>query len=305
MSLSNPVINQEKPNQKHMEKEYKIENRFLVTWRRFKKNKAAVVGLIIFSFLLLIAIFAPWLAPHDPFVYELEDSYLPPSWDHPFGTDDKGGDVLSRTLYAARVSLTIGLVAMVITVAIGVTYGAIAGYFGGAIDNIMMRIVDAINSIPSLFLLLIIASIMVPSVWTTIFVLSITGWTGMSRIVRGEILSLKRRDYVEAARASGEKKSSIIFYHVLPNAIAPITVLATLDIAGNILAEAGLSFLGLGVQVPTPSWGNMLTAAQDLTTLLSYPWIAIYPGVCIILAALSINLIGDGLRDALDPRMKQ
>lgn len=304
MSVSNPMTNPVKQPQQ-ADVEYKIENRFLVTWRRYKKNKAAVVGLIIFSFLCLIAIFAPLLAPYDPYTFDLYDSFLPPSWEHPFGTDDMGYDVFSRTLYGARVSLTIGLVAMVATVTIGVIYGAVAGYFGGVIDNIMMRIVDAISSIPSLFLILIIASIMVPSLWTTVLVLSMVGWTGMSRIVRAEILTLKRRDYVEAAISSGETKKSIIFYHVLPNAIAPITVIATLDIAGNILSEAALSFIGLGVQAPTPSWGNMLTAAQDLSTLQYYPWIAIYPGICIVLAVLSINLIGDGLRDALDPRMKQ
>jgi peptide/nickel transport system permease protein len=194
---------------------------------------------------------------------------------------------------------------MLFSMVIGIIYGSISGYFGGWIDNIMMRIVDAISSIPYFFLLLIIASIMVPSLWTTILVLSIVGWTGPARYIRGEILSIRKRDYVEAARATGEKKFSVIFYHVLPNAIAPLTVLATLDIAGNILSESALSFLGLGIQVPTPSWGNMLSRSQELTTLLDYPWMAIFPGICIVLTALSINLIGDGLRDALDPRMKR
>jgi peptide/nickel transport system permease protein len=169
----------------------------------------------------------------------------------------------------------------------------------------MMRIVDAIQSIPTFFLLLIVASIVVPSIWSTIFVLSIVGWTGMSRIVRGEILSLKQRDYIEAARATGETKTSIIFYHILPNAFAPITVIATLDIASIILYEATLSYLGLGIQPPTPSWGNMLTSAQDLTVVLDYPWIIVFPGLFIIITVLAVNFIGDGLRDALDPRMKQ
>jgi peptide/nickel transport system permease protein len=282
----------------------KIESRSSVIWRRYKKNKLAVIGLITFSFLILLAVFAPLVVPHDPLGFTLEDANLSPSLEHPFGTDALGADVFSKAIYGTRVSLTVALAAMVFTLMIGITYGAVAGYFGGVVDNIMMRIVDAIQSIPSLFLLLIIASIVVPSIWTTVFVLSIVGWTGMSRIVRGEILTLKQRDFVEAARATGELKPSIIFYHILPNAIAPITVIATLDVAGNILAEAGLSFLGLGIQAPTPSWGNMLTQAQELTTLMMYPWIAIFPGLFIIIAVLSVNFIGDGLRDALDPRNK-
>jgi peptide/nickel transport system permease protein len=305
MSLPNPIRDNELEIRKEWAEQGGIETRGAAIWKRYKKNKLAVAGLVMFSMLIFIAIFAPWISPHDAFEFELMDSNLPPSLEHPFGTDNLGGDVMSRAFYGARISLTVAIVAMIFTVAIGVSYGSIAGYFGGVVDNIMMRIVDAIISIPSLFLLLLIASIVIPSVWTTVFVLSVVGWTGMSRIVRGEILSLKQRDYVEAARASGEKKASIIFYHILPNAIAPVTVIATLDIAGNILAEAGLSFLGLGIQAPTPSWGNMLTQAQDLSTLLMYPWIAIFPGLFIIIAVLSVNFIGDGLRDALDPRMKQ
>jgi peptide/nickel transport system permease protein len=305
MSTANPTTKVNNNQVNAMAEDSKFESRLQVIWRRYKKNKLAVVGLVIFSFFLLVAIFAPLITPYDPLELDIINSDLAPSWEHPFGTDSDGGDVLSRTIQGARVSLMIGIVAMVISVTIGVIYGAVSGFFGGVVDNIMMRIVDAISSIPSLFLLLIIATIMVPSVWTTIFVISLVGWAGMSRIVRGEILSLKRRDYVEAARATGEKRSSIIFYHIIPNAIAPIIVIATLDIAGNILLETGLSFLGLGVQPPTPSWGNMLTAAQELSTLLYHPWIAIFPGLCIVLTVLSVMVIGDGLRDALDPRMKQ
>jgi peptide/nickel transport system permease protein len=304
MSLPNTVSNQETVVSTEWQEQGKIESRSAVVWKRYKKNKLAVTGLITFSLLILMAIFAPLLTPHDPFTFVLEEPNLPPSLEHPFGTDGLGGDVFSRVIQGTRVSLTVALAAMFFTLLIGITYGAVAGYFGGIIDNIMMRIVDAIQSIPSLFLLLIIASLIVPSVWTTVFVLSIVGWTGMSRIVRGEILTLKQRDFVEAARATGELKPSIIFYHILPNAIAPITVIATLDIAGNILAEAGLSFLGLGIQAPTPSWGNMLTQAQELPTLMMYPWVAIFPGLFILIAVLSVNFIGDGLRDALDPRNK-
>lgn len=285
--------------------EYKIERRITVIWRRYRKNKLAVLGLIVFSIIILIAIFAPLLTSHNPEVFEIEDAYTAPNKEHILGTDTMGGDVLSRVFFGGRISLGIAIIATFFTVAIGVIYGSISGFVGGIVDNIMMRIVDAIQSIPTFFLLLIVASLVVPSFWSTIFVLSIFGWTGMARIVRGEILTLKRRDFVEAARATGESKFSQIFYHILPNGVSQIIVIATLDIAGNILAESALSFLGLGIQPPTPSWGNMLTSAQDVSTILDYEWMAIYPGLFIIITVLCVNFIGDGLRDALDPRMKQ
>lgn len=285
--------------------EVKHERQALVVWKRFRKNKLAVTGLIIFTTFVFMGIFAPWITPHDPLGGDIMLADMPPSSEHWFGTDSTGGDVFSRCIYAARVSLTIALVAMFISVSVGIIYGSISGYFGGVVDNVMMRIVDAISSFPTFFLLLGIAAIVPPSMWTTILVISLTGWVGISRFVRGEILSLKRRDFVEAARATGESKNAIIFRHILPNAIAPIIVIATLDTAGLIIAEASLSYLGLGVQPPTPSWGNMLSQAQDLATLVEYQWIAIFPGLFIVLSVLSINFIGDGLRDALDPRMKQ
>lgn len=305
MSLPNPSLNNEvQGNIQLLEKEMKIESRRAVVWKRYKRNKLAVAGLIVFATIVFIAIFAPLLSPHKPDVYDILDSNLPPSLEHPFGTDSMGGDVMTRVFFGARVSLMVSILAMICTVTIGIIYGAVSGFFGGIVDNIMMRIVDAIQSIPTFFLLLIVASLIVPSIWTTVFVLSVVGWTGMARIVRGEILTLKKRDYVEAAKATGETHRSTIFYHILPNAIAPITVIATLDIANNILAEASLSFLGLGVQQPTPSWGNMLTSAQDLSIIQYYPWQAIFPGLFIIITVLAVNFIGDGLRDALDPRQK-
>jgi peptide/nickel transport system permease protein len=307
MGIPNPAVNRQgqikTPNT--TEKDLKIETKSAVIWRRFKKNKLAVVGLVVFSFMCFLAIFAPLLTPYRPDVYDIMDSFLPPSTSHIMGTDSMGGDVWTRIVFGARISLSVALLAMVCTVSVGIVYGAVSGYFGGMVDNIMMRIVDAIQSIPTFFLLLIVAAIITPSLWSTVLVLSVFGWTGMARIVRGEILSLKKRDYVEAAIATGEKQSSTIFYHVLPNAIAPITVIATLDIAANILAESSLSFLGLGIQPPTPSWGNMLTSAQELTTVMDYVWIVIFPGSFIILTVLAVNFIGDGLRDALDPRMKE
>jgi peptide/nickel transport system permease protein len=309
MGIPNPTINSSVKIQTG--KEMKIESKATVIWRRYRKNKLAVVGLFFFTLICLMAIFAPFLTPYRPDVYEILDSFLPPGENpytgkmHIMGTDSMGGDVWTRIVFGARISLSVALLAMVCTVSVGVIYGSIAGYFGGWVDNLMMRIVDAIQSIPTFFLLLIVAAIITPSLWSTVLVLSVFGWTGMARIVRGEILSLKKRDYVEAAKATGEKKASTIFYHVLPNAIAPITVIATLDIAGNIIAESALSFLGLGIQPPTPSWGNMLTSAQELTTVMDYMWIIIFPGAFIILTVLAVNFIGDGLRDALDPRMKE
>lgn len=307
MGIPNPSVNS--PGQLKLpiksENEYKIESKATVIWRRYRKNKLAVIGLVIFMIMVFMAIFAPLLTPYNPDIYDIMDSYLAPSKAHIFGTDSMGGDVYTRIVFGARISLSVALLAMVCTVSIGVVYGSISGYFGGWLDSLLMRIVDAIQSIPTFFLLLIVAALVTPSLWSTVFVLSVVGWTGMARIVRGEILSLKKRDYVEAARATGEKKASTIFYHVLPNAIAPITVIATLDIAANILAEAGLSFLGLGIQPPTPSWGNMLTSAQELTTVMDYIWVIIFPGAFIILTVLAVNFIGDGLRDALDPRMKE
>ncbi|WP_199618897.1 oligopeptide ABC transporter permease [Paenibacillus alkalitolerans] len=282
----------------------KIESRSAAIWKRYRKNKLAVLGLIVIAIYVILAICAPLFSEYNPENFDLMAADLPPSWEHPFGTDSLGGDVFIRSLYGARVSLTVAVIAMVITVAIGVVYGAISGYFGGIVDTIMMRIVDALQSIPSFFLLLIIAAIMTPSMWSTILAISLLGWMSMSRIVRSEILSLRQRDYAAAALATGESKPSIIFYHILPNAIAPIIVIATLDVAGNILYEATLSFLGLGIQPPTPSWGNMLSAAQELVTLTMYPWTAVFPGLCIMIAVLSVNFIGDGLRDALDPKMK-
>jgi peptide/nickel transport system permease protein len=312
MGIPNPSVNRQVQltAKKLTGNEYKIESKTSVIWRRYRKNKLAVVGLVVFAIMCLLAIFAPFLTPYRPDVYDILDSFYPPGTNaetgkfHLMGTDSMGGDVWTRIVFGARISLSVALLAMVCTVSVGIVYGAISGYFGGWIDNIMMRIVDAIQSIPTFFLLLIVAAIITPSLWSTVLVLSVFGWTGMARIVRGEILTLKKRDFIEAARATGEKKSATIFYHVLPNAIAPITVIATLDIASNILAESSLSFLGLGIQPPTPSWGNMLTSAQELTTVMDYVWVVIFPGLFIILTVLAVNFIGDGLRDALDPKMK-
>lgn len=300
-----------------------FRKRFKVFWRRFKKNKLAVAGLIVLILLYASAICAPLLAPYTPegtvddilYVdkaptfksYQAEDMNgntvtLKPNY---FGRDELGRDVFTRCLYAGRISLTVGFVAVGIYITIGTIWGAVTGYFGGWVDVIMMRIVDAIMAIPVMILLITVLAIFKPNIYTVMIVIGLTGWTGIARYVRAEFLSLKKRDFTEAARSIGAKDIRIIFRHILPNALSPIIVAATMGIAGAILTESALSFFGLGVQPPTASWGNMLTNAQELNTMLSAPWKAVYPGMLIFLTVLSFNFFGDGLRDALDPKLKQ
>ncbi len=238
-------------------------------------------------------------------------SYLPDESGEPkvftpnfMGRDELGRDVFSRILFAARISLTIGFVSVGIAILIGTVWGCIAGYYGGIVDNVMMRIVDAIMCIPTFLLLVTVMSVLRPNIFNVMIVLGLTGWTGIARLVRAEFLSLMRRDYVEAARGLGAKDRRIIFRHVLPNAMGPIIVAATMGVAGAILSESGLSFFGLGVMPPAASWGNMLTNAQELNTMVNAPWKALYPGLMIFITVLSYNFLGDGLRDALDPRLK-
>jgi peptide/nickel transport system permease protein len=220
------------------------------------------------------------------------------------GRDELGRDVFSRILFAARISLTIGFVSVGISILIGTVWGCLAGYYGGFVDNMMMRIVDAIMCIPTFLLLVTVMSVLKPNIFNVMIVLGLTGWTGIARLVRAEFLSLMRRDYVEAARGIGAKDRRIIFRHVLPNAMGPIIVAATMGVAGAILAESGLSFFGLGVMPPAASWGNMLTNAQELNTMINAPWKAFWPGLMIFVTVLCYNFLGDGLRDALDPRLK-
>lgn len=297
--------------------------KFKIFWKRLKKNKFAVGGLYILFILYALAIFAPLLTPYSPegviddillvdraptftsytdLNFEGQEVTYPPNY---FGRDELGRDVFSRSLHAGRISLSVGFVAVFIYISIGTVWGAIAGYYGGIVDNIMMRIVDAIMAMPTLLLLITVMAMFKPSIFNVMFVIGITGWTGIARYVRAEFLTLKKRDFTEAARCIGAKNSRIIFKHILPNAVAPIIVAATMGIAGAILTESTLSYLGLGVQPPTASWGNMLINAQELSTMVSAPWKAIYPGLLIFITVLSFNFFGDGLRDALDPRLKQ
>jgi peptide/nickel transport system permease protein len=270
-------------------------------WRRFRRHRLAMGGLTILVVLVFLAVFAPLLTTHGPTAIDLSAYRLGPSADHPLGTDTAGRDIFSRLLYAGRVSLSVGLVAVSIYTAIGVVLGALAGYFGGWVDATIMRMADVVLSFPTLIIIITLASVLGPSIYNVMLAIGLLGWPPIARLLRGELLSLREREFVIGARAVGCSDRRLIFRYLLPNAMAPVLVAATFGIAYAILIEAGLSFLGLGVQPPTPSWGNMLTDAQSLTVLESMPWLWLPPGLMIALAVLSINFIGDGLRDALDP----
>lgn len=268
--------------------------------RRFLKHRLAVAGLIVFLLIVLMAIFAPILAPHSP--YSVDNEFeAPPTASHILGTDQVGRDVFSRLIYGSRVSLIVGLGAVAIYVMIGTVLGAVAAYLGGWVDNLIMRITDIFMSFPYLMVILVLVSIVGPSLTTITVVLGVLGWPAVARLVRGSVLSIKEMDYVKAGVALGYSTPRILFHHILPNALAPILVNATFGIASAIIMEASLSFLGMGVQPPLASWGNMLTEAQSITVLSSQPWLWIPPGIMILLSVLSVNFIGDGLRDALEP----
>jgi peptide/nickel transport system permease protein len=264
-----------------------------------QKNKLAIFGLTVLSAFILLAIFAPLVAPYHPDEI-VESETLPPSFKHLFGTDDLGRDIFSRALYGARISLSVGLIAVSISILIGTLMGACAGYFGGATDGIIMRFVDVMLSFPSIFLILAIQVMLTPSIYNVMLVIGLTSWMGVARLVRGEYLKIRELSYVEAARSIGCSNFRIIFKHILPNAQTPIVVAATLGMAGAILTESALSFLGLGVQPPMPSWGNMLMDAQAY--MRDAAWMAIIPGLLILMAVLSLYFVGEGLRETLDVR---
>jgi len=272
-------------------------------WRRFRRHRLAMIGLFVLLLMYLMAILAPWLAPYG---YSEVDTRLrlePPSSEHPLGMDFIGRDVLSRVIWGSRISLSVGFVSAGVAVFIGTLVGATAGYFGGAVDSVLMRITDVVLSFPVFFLLLTIIAVVERSIFNIMLVIGLTSWPGLARLVRGEFLSLKEREFTEAARALGAIDTRVIFRHLLPNAMAPIIVNATLRIGGAILAESGLSFLGLGVPEPYPSWGSVLNSGRNVLRIA--PWITTFPGVFIFLTVLSFNFVGDGLRDALDPKMDQ
>ncbi|HEV8339135.1 MAG TPA: ABC transporter permease [bacterium] len=274
-----------------------------VAWHRFRRHRLALVGGSAALLLSAVAILAPLIAPYDPESISLTTRWKAPTVTHPFGTDELGRDVLARAMYAGRISLAVGYVSAIGVAASGAVAGVVAGYYGGLIDSGIMRLVDILLSLPTIPLYLIMSAL-IPGggVDRIILIFMIFGWTGVSRLVRGQVLSLKEQDYVEAARALGASQGRIMLRHLLPNAMAPIIVATTLAVGGFILAESGLSYLGLGIQPPTPSWGNMLQRAQEY--VWNAAWLAVFPGVLIFVTVLSFNFLGDGLRDALDPRLK-
>ena len=275
------------------------ESYIMMVAGRFMKHKLAVAGLGLMILLILCAILAPVIAPKDP--YHVTNAFgAAPTAEHILGTDQSGRDVLSRLIYASRVSLIVGVGTVVISISIGTILGLVSGYFGGWIDMVIMRITDIFMSFPQIMLILVVVSIIGPSLWNIIAVLGFLGWPSVTRLVRGSVLSEKENDYVKAAVSLGLSTPRILFIQILPNTVAPIIVNATFGIAYAILLEAALSFLGMGVQPPAASWGNMLTDAQSLSVLTSKPWLWVPPGIMIFLSVLAVNFIGDGLRDAFD-----
>jgi peptide/nickel transport system permease protein len=270
--------------------------------KRFFRHKLAMFGLITLSLLIFVSVAAPLLTPHSPIEIDLRAIRQPPSPDHWLGTDGTGRDVFTRILYAGRISLSVGLVSVSISMAIGIIVGSIAGYAGGKVDMTLMRVTDVFMTFPSLVIIITVAAAMGPSVYNAMLVIGLLTWPSIARLVRGQFLTLREQQFVRAARSIGVSRGEIAFKHIFPNTISSIAVALTIGVANAILLEASLSFLGLGVQAPTPSWGNMLRDAQSLNILEGMPWMWVPPGLMIALAVLSINFIGDGLRDALDPR---
>ncbi len=272
-----------------------------VVFERLKHNKLAVAGGIIVIFLFIIALFASLLAPYDPNEIDRNNILSPPDARHLLGTDDLGRDVLSRMIYGSRISLLVGFVAVGISVLIGIIFGSIAGYYGGVTDRIIMRFVDVMLSIPTFFLILAVIAFVGPSIWNIMIVIGVTSWMGVARLVRAEFLSLRNREYVLSAQSLGLSQIRVMVRHMLPNSLAPVLVSAILGVAAAILVESGLSFLGLGVQPPTASWGNILTLGKANIEIAW--WLSVYPGLAILVTVLGYNLLGEGLRDAIDPRL--
>lgn len=299
-------------NKKAMTKPPAPDSMLKITLRRFAKNRLAVVGFIIIVFMFLLCFIGPMLSPYNLYDVTVKDKNLAPSMEHWLGTDKLGRDILLRVMLAGRISLMVGLVATVITVIIGSTLGALAGFYRKWVDAVIMRICDIFMALPSLPILIILGAVLsdlkVPSdyrIYYLMIIIGVLSWTGLARLVRGQILTLREQEFMQATEALGLKDRRKIFRHLLPNTIPIIIVSATLSVAGAILYESAMSFLGIGVVPPTPSWGNMISAANNLVDFNKRPWLWIPPGMCILLTTVSINFIGDGLRDALDPKMKR
>src|SRR5690606_27786380 len=281
------------------------DSQWRIAARHFRRNRVALAGLAVIVVLYFVAVLAPLIAPYDPIAQQdiVRTAYLPPSSEHWLGTDRFGRDVLSRMIYGARVSLSIGFIATAISVTVGTLIGAVAGYLGGRVDAALMRFTDMVLSFPRLILLILVVALFEPSLTVIIAVLGLTQWPGTTRIVRGEVLSLREREFIQAARVLGMSGPRIILRHLVPNVLAPVIVTATLGIGNTIVLEAGLSFLGLGLPPPTPTWGSMVNEGRE--NLLGAWWVSTFPGLAIVFTVLAFNLVGDGLRDALDPRLRR
>ncbi len=285
------------------------EGMLSMTWRHFRRHKMALAGLIVLSIIILMIIFAPFISPYDPNASNLKDQLQGPSMSHIFGTNQLGQDLFTRVLYGGRISLTIAGSAVLLAIVIGTLVGAMAGYYSGISDNLLMRATDTMLAIPRLLILILLTQLLRDrqllgmksgSIVPIILVIGLLSWMGVARLVRAQFLSLKEKEFTEAARSSGAGSGRIILRHLLPNAISPVIVAASLAVAAAIITESGLSYLGFGVQPPTATWGNMLKDGQSQMTYA--PWVAVFPGLMIFITVIAINYIGDGLRDALDPR---
>jgi peptide/nickel transport system permease protein len=274
--------------------------RYLI-WKRFSKNRLAVAGGIIVAVLFFVAVLAPLLSPYNPDDIDRKHILVSPDIHHPLGTDDLGRDVLSRMIWGARISLAVGFVAVGIATVIGIFFGALAGYYGGWAERIIMRFIDIMLTIPTFFLILAVLAFVEPSIWKIMIVIGLTSWMTVARLVRAEFLSIKEQEYVLAAKALGAGDFRIIFRHIMINSMAPVLVSAVLGIAGAVLLESALSFLGLGVQPPTPSWGNILTLGKDNIEIAW--WLSVFPGLAILITVLGYYLLGEGIRDSIDPRL--
>jgi len=273
------------------------------TIKKIIRNRLTLFGLIIVMTLFAIAVFAPLISPYNYKNIDVQNILMPPSSTHFFGTDDLGRDVCSRMIWGARISLAVGFVSVGISTLIGITLGALAGYYGKFVDIIIMRFVDIMLCIPGFFLILAVIAFLGPNIFNIMIIIGLTSWMGVARLVRAEFLSLKEREFVLGAKASGASDFRIIFIHILPNALSPVFISAVLGVAAAVLLESSLSFLGLGIQPPTPSWGNILTEGKSNIEIAW--WLSVFPGLAILITVLGYNLLGEGLRDALDPKFKK
>jgi peptide/nickel transport system permease protein len=286
-----------------IEPKVKKKSQVLEVLKRLSYNKGAVVGGILFLFVMLVAIFAPVLTPYHYAEIDIKNRLLSPCAAHPFGTDQMGRDILSRVMYGARYSLVIGIGSVIFSAFFGVIVGAIAGYYGGWVDNLIMRICDIIQSVPGMILNIALACVLGPGVFNVILAMGFEGIAGTARLMRSSILNVRKMEYLDAAAISNCNSFRTIVRHILPNTFAPILVQATMGVGARIMMAASMSYVGIGVQPPTPEWGAMLADSRDF--IMKYPYMCLIPGVCIMIVVLSMNLLGDGLRDALDPKLKK